>query len=100
MTEAQDPAILVAEGTMGAHRWRQYFVITDRRCAIVEMTEALLAGWRFHRVTVQGEDDWTHLTRDQIVRWKLDNGDYAVASDLGDFRATLIKVAQNGVIER
>jgi len=99
MSTEQDPAILVAEGTMGAARWRQYFVITDRRCAIVEMTEALLCGWRFARVTVQGEEDWP-MPKAKIVQWKFDNGDYAVAPDLGDFRNALLKVARDGAIER
>jgi hypothetical protein len=67
------PVILMREGNMrgkGAPDWRQYLVITDGRVAIVEMTPALLGGWSFKRVTVQGNDDWPNMTRDQIVASK------------------------------
>lgn len=86
--------IMVAEGSDPRYPWRQYFVITDGRVAIVEMLPALLAGWKFHRVTIQEGDSWPGMSRDQIVRFKMDsNYPPAMAPDLGEFRATLLEKA-------
>src|SRR5262249_27745559 len=95
---ATEPAIMVADGTDPKYMWRQYFVITDGRCAVVEMLPALFpGGWRFHRVTVQAGSDWGESTRDQIVAWKLAHSQpIAMAPDLGGFRATLLAVAESG----
>lgn len=81
----QEPAIMFAESNAPTFSWRQYFVITDQRVAIVEMIPALWGGWKFRRITVQGPTDWP-LTRDQIVAWKLRCAAYppAMAPDLGD----------------
>lgn len=90
------PAIMVAEGT-ARYQWRQYMIITDERCVLVEMLPALLAGWKFHRITVQSGDSWQGCTRDQIVAWKMANSQpIAMAPDLGDFRARLLAVAADG----
>jgi hypothetical protein len=59
-----EPVIMVAEGSDPHYQWRQYFVITDGRCAIVEMLPAMLCGWKFHRVTVQSSEDWPGMSRD------------------------------------
>lgn len=98
MTRAQDPVIMVAESAPGARlAWRQYFVITDGRCAIVEMVPALLAGWKFHRITVQSGSDWPGYSRDAIVAHKLaDLHGPKTAPDLGAFRASLLAVAATG----
>lgn len=95
----QEPVIMVAESNAPNFSWRQYFVITDQRVAIVEMVPALWGGWKFHRVTVQGETDWP-LTRDQIVAWKLGCAAYppAMAPDLGEFRSKLLAVAAAGCL--
>lgn len=93
---ATDPAIMVAEGT-ARYQWRQYMVITDERCVVVEMLPALLAGWKYHRVTVQSGESWQGCTRDQIVAWKVANSQpIAMAPDLGDFRERLLAVAEAG----
>lgn len=98
-TDSQ-PAIMVAEGTNPGYRWRQYFVITDGRCVIVEMLPAMMAGsWKFHRVWVNPGGDWDGLTRDQIVAWKrVYNAPIAMAPDLGDFKSKLLAVAESGQI--
>jgi hypothetical protein len=89
-----DPIVLVREG----NGWRQYFVIGDERVAIVHMKPALLGGWRFHRVEVQGKHDWPRMKRDAIVEWKFhaDDGRTRVAEGLGDFRERLLEVARSG----
>lgn len=91
-----DPAVLVREGD----GWRQYLVIGDERVAIVHMTPALLGGWRFHRVEVQGKDEWPRMKRDAIVDWKFqaDDGRTRVAEALGDFRERLLEVARAGYL--
>ena len=93
-----EPVIMVAEGKYGSCHWRQYFVITEGRCVVVEMLRAMLAGWKFHRVHVQaGDYYWPQMTRDQIVAYKLDSAyPPAMAPDLGDFRAKLLAVAESG----
>lgn len=87
-----EPVVLVREGT----GWRQYFVISDERVAVVHMKPAYLGGWRFDHVDVQGEDDWPGMKRDAIVAWKFqsDDGLTRVAEDLGDFRERLLEVAR------
>lgn len=94
-----DPVIMVAESTSPRYSWRQYFVITDERCVVVEMLPALLGGWKFHRIIVQGAESWPDMTADQIVAFKRDGG-YApdMAGDLGDFRARLLSVAAAGTL--
>jgi hypothetical protein len=89
------PTILVREGK----DWRQYMVITDDRCAIVYMTPALWAGWKFDRVYVQGHEDWCGWSRDTIVAFKFesDDGLTRYATDLGEFRDALITRA-NGAL--
>lgn len=74
------PVILMREGK----GWRQYIVVTDGRTAVVEMTPALLGGWKFHRVTVQGDADWNGMSRDQILAWKResDDGRTSIVKDL------------------
>ena len=98
MTRTQDPVIMVAESAPGARlAWRQYFVITDERCAIVEMVPAMLSGWKFHRVIVQNGSDWPGYGRDAIVTHKVaDPGGPKMAPDLGAFRAALLAVATSG----
>ncbi len=93
-----DPAVLVREGK----GWRQYFVISDERVAIVHMQPALLGGWRFQRVEVQGKDDWLGMKRDAIVeyRFRADDGTTRVAEGLGDFRERLLEVARSGHLDR
>lgn len=94
-----DPVIMVSEGRYASCHWRQYFVITDARCAVVEMTPALWGGWRFHSVMVQSDESWRGMTRDQIVQWKIASGHpVAMAPDLGDFRGKLLAVADSGAI--
>jgi len=94
-----EPTIMVSEGTTPGYLWRQYIVITDGRVAIVEMLPALLFGWKFHRVTVQSHDDWGSSTRDSIVAYMLASAHPPVmAPDLGEFRARLLAVAEQGVI--
>jgi hypothetical protein len=75
-------------------------VIGDERVAIVHMTPALLGGWRFHRVEVQGKDEWPRMKRDAIVDWKFqaDDGRTRVAEALGDFRERLLEVARAGYL--
>ena len=89
-----DVTIMVAEGSDPRYQWRQYFVITDGRVAVVEMIPALLGGWKFHRVMIQEGDSWPGMTADQIVRFKLESV-YApaMAPDLGNFRAKLLEKA-------
>jgi len=89
-----DPAVLLREGV----GWRQYAVISDERVVIVHMKPALLGGWRFHRVEVQGKDEWPGMKRDAIVAWKLsaDDGLTRVAEGLGNFRERLLEVARSG----
>ena len=93
----QIPVIMVAEGSDPRYAWRQYFVITDGRCAIVEMIPALLGGWRLHRVIVQGSEAWDGMERDAIVGFKMHSGyPPSMAPDLGEFRAKLLEVAHAG----
>lgn len=66
--------VLMREGAYGGCAWRQLFVITDRRVAIVEMTPALLGGWCLGRVTIQGADDWS-MDESAIVAWKMAGDD-------------------------
>ncbi len=84
----QDVVILVRDGD----GWRQYFVVSDARVAIVHMTPALFGGWRLDRVNVQGSEDWPNMSRDLIVAWKFraDDGRTRIADDLGAFRDKLI----------
>lgn len=91
------PVILVAEGTNPGYMWRQYHVITDGRCAIVEMLPALCpGGWNFHRVWMSGADDWPKMSPDQIVAWKTQHCSMRAAPDLGAFTAKLLAVAADG----
>ena len=92
------PAIMVAQGTNPQYMWRQYFVITDERCVVVEMLPALLGGWKFHSVTVQDGDDWRGCSRDAIVAWKTDKcvNPPTMAPDLGEFHEKLLAVAAAG----
>ena len=86
------PTILVREGEDGD--WRQYFVVTDERVAIVHMVPAL-CGWNIDRVHVQGSDSWSTMSRDEIVAWRLhhDGGTTLVAGDIGAvFYARLLTV--------
>jgi hypothetical protein len=97
--ESVEPVIMVAEGTSPRYQWRQYFVISDERCVIVEMVPALLCGWRFNRLSVQSADDWSGYTRDQIVAYKLASAHPpAMAPDLGSFRAKLVDTAARGAL--
>lgn len=89
------PAILMREGNMrgkGPPDWRQYLVITDGRVAIVEMTPAMWGGWSFKRVTIQDQDEWPNMTRDQIVasKWQWDDGKTTEAKLDPEFRAKLL----------
>lgn len=70
-----DHTILCREAKIGQLSWRQYLVITDNRVAIVHMVPTQWEGWRFDRVTIQGESDWSGMTRETIVSWKLDHDD-------------------------
>ncbi len=84
---------MVAEG----YAWRQYMVITDERCVIVEMLPALFGGWKVHRVTVQGSEDWPRYKRDAIVAFRLGQHNGPVmAPELGVFRDKLLAVAAAG----
>ena len=56
------------EGTR--HPWCELQVISDDRVVIVDMTPALLGGWRYGRTTVQGHDDWQGYTAEQIIASK------------------------------
>lgn len=95
--ENSQPTILVREGK----GWRQYLVISNERVAIVEMVPALLSGWNFQRVSVQGSTDWPGMSRDAIVAWKFrnDDGRTAAASVPASFLATLLKNARFGRID-
>ena len=89
-----EPVIMVAEGSDPRYQWRQYFVITDGRCAIVEMLPAMICGWKFHRVIVQSGEDWPGMSRDDIVRYKQASAHAPhMAPELGDFRAKLLEKA-------
>ncbi len=87
--------ILVREG----NGWRQYMVVSDARVAVVHMVPALLCGWNFTRVDIQGSDDWRTMSRDEIVDWKFrfNDGRTEIAPNLGSFRATLIARAYGGL---
>lgn len=71
--------ILKREGDGGryypAHKWLQYQIIGDGVVYIVDMVQALIAGWNFGRVTVQGEAEWPGMSHDDIVAWKKRNDD-------------------------
>jgi len=85
--------ILVREGRLGHNPWRQYFVITNSRVAVVHMVPALWGGWHFDRVDVQDGDSWPNMTADLIVEWKMHNDDGLTKSvdDLDDeFRHKLL----------
>lgn len=94
-----EPVIMVAEGKYGTCHWRQYLVITDARVAVVHMEPAILGGWRFQRVDVQGGDSWPGMSAADIVRYKQATN-YApdMAPDLGGFRERLLSVAALGTI--
>lgn len=82
--------------------WRQYQIISDERCVIVEMVPAILAGWKFHRINVQGSVDWPGRNMDAIVAWKLDGRVDAYAprrAEIGaEFRAMLVATAVSGTL--
>jgi hypothetical protein len=89
------PTIMVREGTIGKHAWKQFMVITDQRVALVEMTPAIL-GWNIGKVTVQSGEDWASMDESAIVAWKLRNDDKSVVvapESLSDFLPKLLKVA-------
>jgi hypothetical protein len=92
------PTVLVSECPKGS--WRQYQVITDERCVVVEMVPAMLCGWRFHRVIVQGRADWPGYTQDQIAAWKMDSRKDAYSPRLAEtdagFAAELAEIALTG----
>ncbi len=85
------PRVMVREGSYAGYSWRQYFVVTDNRVAVVHMTPAMF-GWNIGRIDVQSGDDWCGMSRDQIIAWKerSDDGITGFDPDLGDFRATLL----------
>lgn len=101
--QALTPIILVREGKMGKVHWKEYQVVTDGRVAIVDMDPALLGGWRFKSVTVQGTADWPKMSRDQIVAYKKhnDDGKTSIATDLtAEFRDKLLDKAEAGAWRR
>lgn len=93
--------ILVREGDMGPgyrnHRWRQYMLISDESCIVVDMVQALF-GWNLGRVTKQGAADWPNMKRDDIVayRFRHDTDGLTKDAELGDFRARLVSHAEAG----
>lgn len=96
-----DATILVREGTDPRYLWRQYFVVTDERVAVVHMTPALWGGWKFHWTDIRGADDWGTQSREQIVaymfHWCTD-GLTRHASDLdAGFRAKLLAKAEHAI---
>lgn len=97
------PVVLLAEGEglLGRRTaWRQYLVIYDApdggRLVIVEMTPALVAGWNFGRVTVQGNAEWPGMDAARIVAWKAVNHPEArpvSLEDLAGFGHRLLRAA-------
>ena len=86
------------EGMLGANGWRQYFVVTDSRVAVVHMVPALWGGWSFERTEVrEGEDHWPNMSADLIVEWQMYNnydGLTRIVDNLDDeFRAKLLSRA-------
>ena len=69
--------VLTREGTLGLGRWKHILVIQDDRVTILHMVPAMF-GWNTAKIDVQGHDEWCGMTREQIVAFKLNQGDTCI----------------------
>ena len=50
--------------------WRNLQLIEDGRVTIIDLRQALLAGWNYDRFSVQDGDAWGDMPAESIVAWK------------------------------
>lgn len=70
------PIVRIREGSFtrpwsqNAVPWRQCEIIDDDSVIIVDMEQAILGGWRYGRVTRQGNAEWCGMKADAILAFK------------------------------
>lgn len=69
--------VLTREGTIGREPWKHILVIQDNRVALLDMVPAMF-GWNLREITIQGDAEWCGMTREQIVAFKLNQGDTCI----------------------
>lgn len=69
--------------------WMQVFVIRDEYQCVLEFVPAVFGGgWKLHRVSVQGANDWPDMTADRIRTYRFD-GHVVVEATPGERESAL-----------